>query len=421
MQIDGSLDEAAWSQATRLAGFWQYQPVDGRPAEEETEVLVWYAPDAIYFGILARDRQPAAIRATVADRDNIDNDDHVVIDIDTFHDRRRAFFFGVNPAGRPERRCPERGCRAGQQPHSGQHRPESRFHLGLEGPDHRPGLRSRDPHPVQEPAVSRQPAAELGLQRDARGPAHRLHRHLDRRPARQCELPRPGGGHRRAARSQARRGGRGPAVRHRHRRRPPRRLRRRLHPRRRESRRRTQPPARLHQLRPRRHRQSRLQPGRERRGAGDRERAVRALLSGEAAVLPRGNRAVRLAADAGLHPPHREPQGRRQVHGQVRAARRRPPHGGGRDRRRRRVVQHHPAPARLRPQLDRGRHLHEPRPGEPPQPRPRGRLPLRLGTLLHPGPVRRARSRTTRRAAAPHPSGRRNTTAPGARGASTIW
>ena len=99
VQIDGRLDEPAWSQATRLTGFWQYQPVDGRPAEEETDVLVWYAPDAIHFGIIARDRNPGAIHATVADRDNLDNDDHVVIDLDTFHDRRRAFFFGVNPLG----------------------------------------------------------------------------------------------------------------------------------------------------------------------------------------------------------------------------------------------------------------------------------------------------------------------------------
>ena len=98
-RIDGKFDEPVWSQATRLTGFWQYQPVDGRPAEEETEVMVWYAPDAIYFGIIAHDRSPEAIRATVADRDNIDNDDHIVIDIDTFHDRRRAFFFGVNPLG----------------------------------------------------------------------------------------------------------------------------------------------------------------------------------------------------------------------------------------------------------------------------------------------------------------------------------
>ncbi|MGH7702970.1 MAG: carbohydrate binding family 9 domain-containing protein, partial [Gemmatimonadales bacterium] len=99
IQIDGKLDEPAWSQATRLTGFSQYQPVEGRPAEEATEVLVWYAPDAIYFGVIAHDREPAAIRATVADRDNIDNDDHVVLDLDTFHDRRRAFFFGVNPLG----------------------------------------------------------------------------------------------------------------------------------------------------------------------------------------------------------------------------------------------------------------------------------------------------------------------------------
>src|SRR5919112_3514233 len=99
IQIDGKLDEPVWSRATRLSGFWQYQPVDGRPAEDETEVLVWYAPDAIYFGIIAHDRNPASIRASVADRDNIDNDDHVILDLDTFYDRRRAFFFGVNPLG----------------------------------------------------------------------------------------------------------------------------------------------------------------------------------------------------------------------------------------------------------------------------------------------------------------------------------
>jgi Domain of unknown function (DUF5916) len=99
VQIDGKLDEPVWNKATRLTGFWQYQPVDGRPAEEQTEVLVWYAPEAIYFGILAHDRNPRSIRATVADRDNIDNEDYVVLDLDTFHDRRRAFFFGVNPLG----------------------------------------------------------------------------------------------------------------------------------------------------------------------------------------------------------------------------------------------------------------------------------------------------------------------------------
>jgi hypothetical protein len=99
VRIDGVLDEPVWAGATRLTGFWQYLPVDGRPAEESTEVLVWYAPDAIYFGIIAHDKEPGGIRATVADRDNLDNDDHVVLEIDTFHDRRRAFSFAVNPLG----------------------------------------------------------------------------------------------------------------------------------------------------------------------------------------------------------------------------------------------------------------------------------------------------------------------------------
>lgn len=97
--IDGVLDEPVWQQAVRLDGFSQYEPVDGRPAEERTEVLVWYAPDAIHFGIIASDRDPSSIRATRADRDNIDGEDHVTLFLDTFLDRRRAYFFAVNPLG----------------------------------------------------------------------------------------------------------------------------------------------------------------------------------------------------------------------------------------------------------------------------------------------------------------------------------
>jgi hypothetical protein len=99
LKVDGLLDEPAWTEAAVLEGFHQYQPVDGRPAEERTEVRVLYTPDAIAFGIVARDRQAGSIRSTVADRDNIESDDHVTIHLDTFHDRRRSFFFAVNPRG----------------------------------------------------------------------------------------------------------------------------------------------------------------------------------------------------------------------------------------------------------------------------------------------------------------------------------
>jgi hypothetical protein len=98
-KIDGVLDEPVWSRAATLTGFSQYRPVDGRPAEDSTAVLVWYAPDAIYFGNRAFERHGGAVRATLADRDNIDADDHVAILLDTYLDHRRATMFAVNPLG----------------------------------------------------------------------------------------------------------------------------------------------------------------------------------------------------------------------------------------------------------------------------------------------------------------------------------
>jgi hypothetical protein len=100
--IDGRLDEPAWSNATRLGGFSEYQPVDGQGASERTDVLIWYSPKALHVGIIAHDSVPGSVRATVADRDNIRNDDWVRIYLDTFNDRRRAFIFGVNPLGAQE-------------------------------------------------------------------------------------------------------------------------------------------------------------------------------------------------------------------------------------------------------------------------------------------------------------------------------
>ena len=98
-QVDGRLDEEVWSRAARLDGFSQYFPVDGRPAEQRTTVLAWYSPRALHFGIVAHATNPGAVRATLAERDNIGSDDRVVIYLDTFDDRRRAYLFGVNPLG----------------------------------------------------------------------------------------------------------------------------------------------------------------------------------------------------------------------------------------------------------------------------------------------------------------------------------
>src|SRR5215212_3132803 len=97
--IDGNLDEPVWRRAARVTGFSQYQPVDGRPADEPTEVLVWYSPDAIHFGVHAREIHGNVVRATHANRDNIESEDQVQILLDTQNDHQLAFLFGVNAFG----------------------------------------------------------------------------------------------------------------------------------------------------------------------------------------------------------------------------------------------------------------------------------------------------------------------------------
>lgn len=96
--VDAVLDEPAWSSAARLVGFSQYAPSDGRPALNDTEILVWYSATAIHFGIKAH-AEPGSVRATLADRDRIDADDSVQIFLTTFNDGRQATVFGVNPLG----------------------------------------------------------------------------------------------------------------------------------------------------------------------------------------------------------------------------------------------------------------------------------------------------------------------------------
>jgi len=96
--IDGVLDEPVWQRAAVLTGFSQFQPVDGRPADDSTEVLVWYSPSAIHFGIKAFEAHGAP-HATLAQRDKIQTDDQIHLLIDTYNDRRRAMDLGVNPLG----------------------------------------------------------------------------------------------------------------------------------------------------------------------------------------------------------------------------------------------------------------------------------------------------------------------------------
>jgi hypothetical protein len=100
IRIDGVLDDPAWARAAVLTGFTQFDPNEGIPAQEPTEVLVIYAPDALYIAILAFDSQPELIPAILTERDRgIFDDDYVRLMLDTFNDARQAYLFFVTPRG----------------------------------------------------------------------------------------------------------------------------------------------------------------------------------------------------------------------------------------------------------------------------------------------------------------------------------
>ncbi len=96
--VDGALDEPVWSRAAVLTGFSQFSPKDGIPAADSTEVLVWYSPTAIHVGVRAFEPH-GEVRATLAERDRIQNDDYVQLLLGTYNDGRQATVFIVNPLG----------------------------------------------------------------------------------------------------------------------------------------------------------------------------------------------------------------------------------------------------------------------------------------------------------------------------------
>jgi len=108
--LDGLLAEPFWSRARPISGFRQWEPVEGAPATERTEVRVAYDAETLYIGIEAFDTEPDRIVSRLRQRDrvmgrhgfggvNFEGDDAVAIILDAFHDHRNAVLLATNPNG----------------------------------------------------------------------------------------------------------------------------------------------------------------------------------------------------------------------------------------------------------------------------------------------------------------------------------
>jgi uncharacterized protein DUF5916/cellulose/xylan binding protein with CBM9 domain len=99
LAIDGRLTDPAWTNAPVAADLTQQSPEPGRPASQRTESRVLVDGDAVYVAMRLHDSAPDSIVATLARRDYTGYSDWAHLIIDSFHDRRTAFHFAVNPAG----------------------------------------------------------------------------------------------------------------------------------------------------------------------------------------------------------------------------------------------------------------------------------------------------------------------------------
>jgi hypothetical protein len=97
--LDGRLDDAAWSAAPVADGFVQARPASGAAATQPTEVRVVYDDGAIYVAARMHDAHPDSLVGRLARRDADVYSDWFAVSIDSYHDRRTAFVFAVNPRG----------------------------------------------------------------------------------------------------------------------------------------------------------------------------------------------------------------------------------------------------------------------------------------------------------------------------------
>jgi hypothetical protein len=83
---------------TRITDFRQQKPADGNPVSLPTTAYISYDDENFYVVFICLS-PPEKVRGRMSKRDDIFSDDMVAVYLDTFHDRRHALSFYVNPLG----------------------------------------------------------------------------------------------------------------------------------------------------------------------------------------------------------------------------------------------------------------------------------------------------------------------------------
>ncbi|HXR44757.1 MAG TPA: DUF5916 domain-containing protein, partial [Pseudolysinimonas sp.] len=99
VRVDGRLDEPLWEQAPALDDFVQKEPVEGAAPTERMEIRFVYDGSALYVGARMYKAPGSPIQAPMGRRDRVEQAENIQVALDTFHDRRTAYVFGVTASG----------------------------------------------------------------------------------------------------------------------------------------------------------------------------------------------------------------------------------------------------------------------------------------------------------------------------------
>ena len=97
--IDGRDDDEIWRTAAPITAFRQWSPTEGKAPRFRTEAKVAYDATNLYVFVRAFDPHPDSIIKLLERRDTFTASDMIWVFVDSYHDRRTGYEFGVNAAG----------------------------------------------------------------------------------------------------------------------------------------------------------------------------------------------------------------------------------------------------------------------------------------------------------------------------------
>ena len=96
--IDGLLNDSVWDNVKWAGDFTEFEPDNNTDPSQETKFKILYDNNNLYIAVRAYDSEPEKIISRISRRDDL-NSDGIYIAIDSYHDLRTAFMFGIGAGG----------------------------------------------------------------------------------------------------------------------------------------------------------------------------------------------------------------------------------------------------------------------------------------------------------------------------------